>query len=286
MATYKQLVKPNTTIRVGIGWCLVMARLVYDVPAWQPSAWAQWRATKKKHRTRKHPKNVSVPIWFSHTGTYGGVYANWGHVAVWVPGKGYLTSPALSSYGQEWYQSIAEIERNFASKYVGWSEDIGGVAVVQKVTSKTPTKPATSSTAKHAAENATTIGRKFTMGIYKPAKPINIKEGALVRIKSAKNSFSAIGANRTGYLTATLWVNGKPGTTFEARLVKAVYDGKNKLKKVTGLRAVTGEINSKGRAKIQVSTAYKTGEGERIQPAISTSTSDLTVTRVNTDNIR
>lgn len=132
-----QLVQPNLNVTDGAGWCLRFTQSVYGLtgaPFWHPSAWAAWRATEYKH-TGPLP-NASVPVWFSHYGTYGDppTYGNWGHVVAYVPGKGFLSSPAWlrpgQTRGQLWLSSIEEVERTFNAKYVGWSEDLNGTRII------------------------------------------------------------------------------------------------------------------------------------------------------------
>lgn len=129
-----QLVKPNTSVTDGAGWCLRFTQSVYGTAAMHESAWKAWLATKHKH-TGALP-NLSVPVWFSHYGTYGypARYDNWGHVVAYVPGKGFLSSPAFLRPGQtrsqQWFPSIAAVEQAFNAKYVGWSEDLNGTRIV------------------------------------------------------------------------------------------------------------------------------------------------------------
>ncbi|MGO3147075.1 MAG: hypothetical protein ACTIJ6_05280 [Leucobacter sp.] len=128
----EQLVKPRTGVTDGAGWCHRMARAVFNAPLVYglDSATKAANATKYRHTTRKMP-NVAVPVWFWHYGTYGGVTGEFGHVVVWVPGRGFLTSPWYLAHGQEWYSTLEEIERRFNAKYRFWSEDINGLRVAE-----------------------------------------------------------------------------------------------------------------------------------------------------------
>ena len=120
-----QLIQPNLNTVGQVGYCLKYARQVFGVSAVYATAWQAWTATKYKHLDRNLP-NVSVLCWFS--------YQTAGHVVVYVPNKGYYSSPYKS--GQSYYvgSSIADIEAKYSSKYVGWSEDINNVRVAQEVT--------------------------------------------------------------------------------------------------------------------------------------------------------
>lgn len=72
--------------------------------------------------------DIAVPVWFWHYGTYGGVTGEYGHVVIWVPGRGFLSSP-VSGFGQLWLSSIEAVERTFNAKYRFWSRDINTLYV-------------------------------------------------------------------------------------------------------------------------------------------------------------
>jgi hypothetical protein len=117
--------------------CLRFVQSVYGAPVKHASAWDAWNATTLKHLDRNLPP-VSVPLWFSHYGTYQGVYANWGHVVSYFPDRGqYLSSPP-NGYGHTWLNSIEAVERMFNSRYVGWSEDLNGLQLVKYTTDPQP----------------------------------------------------------------------------------------------------------------------------------------------------
>jgi hypothetical protein len=120
-----QLIQPNLTVTGQVGYCLKYARQVFGVSAVYSTAWQGWLNAKYKHTDRNLP-NASILCWFS--------YQTAGHVVVYVPGKGYYSSPYKT--GQSYYvgTSIADIEAKYACKYVGWSEDINNVRVAQEVT--------------------------------------------------------------------------------------------------------------------------------------------------------
>lgn len=129
-----QLIQPDTTVTDGPGWCLRFTQKVWGAPAKYNSAWDAWLATQFKHNVNESiPNNLSVIVWFSHYGTYGSppTYDNWGHVVSFITGRGYLSSPGGNvTSGQRWFGTIGEVERFFNAKYVGWSEDINGLRVV------------------------------------------------------------------------------------------------------------------------------------------------------------
>lgn len=135
-----QLVAPNTGATDGTGMCLRFTQRVYHNlnPIYYNSAWDAWVGAQAKG-AGEVPWDISVPVYFSHWGSYGRplTYANWGHVVAWIPGRGFLSSPA-SGYGQQWFGSISEIERTFNSRYVGWAYDVGGLLVARTTDSEEP----------------------------------------------------------------------------------------------------------------------------------------------------
>lgn len=129
---YKQLVQPNLNAKGVIGECLHYARDVFGLPAKYPTAWSNWLATKYKH-TDKLP-NVAVPVWFSGAGGAG-------HVVVYVPNKGFYSSPWQKGTTHAVLPSISEIERIYRVKYVGWSEDLENAKVAISDIIKDMSKP-------------------------------------------------------------------------------------------------------------------------------------------------
>jgi hypothetical protein len=131
VTAFKQLVAPDTTVEDEAGYCHRMARAVYSAP-WLPgidSATKAANITQWRHYERDMP-NVAAVVWFDHWGTYGGVYANWGHVVAWIPGHGFLSSPHRG-IGQQWYPTLAAVERAFNCSFRFWSEDINGLRVAE-----------------------------------------------------------------------------------------------------------------------------------------------------------
>jgi len=125
---WTQLVAPDTSVKANAGMCLAFVQSVYGAPVKYRSAWEAWQATTQKHADQL--PTVSVPVWFSHYGTYGQPpsYENWGHVVAYIPGSGFLSSPG-EGYGSEMLATIEQVEQRFNSKYVGWSTDINGLQV-------------------------------------------------------------------------------------------------------------------------------------------------------------
>ena len=124
-----QLVYANPNIWCRPGWCLQYVREAFGIyPGVQPTATAGWNASPTKHRDRDFPAGKWVPVWFHLANVPAG------HVALMAPnGNVYSTSDDnntphchpdlddLINYYNRYGQPIT---------YLGWTEDIEGVAVV------------------------------------------------------------------------------------------------------------------------------------------------------------
>lgn len=125
-----QLVEPNTSVSAPAGSCLAFVQSVYGAPVQYKSAWQAWENVDGKQSGRDMPP-VSVPVWFSHYGTYGNppTYDNWGHVIAWIPSEGRFISSPGSGTGSQWFDSISAVESYFRASFVGWSTYINGLQV-------------------------------------------------------------------------------------------------------------------------------------------------------------
>lgn len=117
---YEQLIQPNLKIVGTPELCLVYVREVFGVAALYPTAAAAWQNAQYKH-TGTPPANA-VPIWFSYNQPTG-------HVAVWNNGTVYSTT----AQGDKTFTSIQALMNYIGEgiEYLGWSEDINNVRVVQ-----------------------------------------------------------------------------------------------------------------------------------------------------------
>lgn len=124
---YEQLIQPDLNVQGQDDECLVYVREVFGAPPKYSTATVGWQNLQYPHTG--NPPNNAVPIWFSWTGTINGVTQNYGHVAVWANGKIYSTS----AQGDKTFNSIQALVSYMGGdiKYLGWSEDINGVRVVQ-----------------------------------------------------------------------------------------------------------------------------------------------------------
>jgi len=140
MNAYQSLVTPNLGVRVLAGNCLGMAQRIVAAGGLYDSATESADATKYRHVVRTMPDAVCA-VYFTHWGTYGPSgkfprrYGNWGHVVIWVPGKGFASSsprPGETS-GPYFYQTLAEVERTFNCTFRFWSEDLNGKRLCEPV---------------------------------------------------------------------------------------------------------------------------------------------------------
>lgn len=142
--SYKQVKTPNldpviyqggVALNSWAGWCLAYVQTAFGTGWAGARAWHAWENAKKKHANRSFPKGVYFPVFFSHWGTYGGVYGNFGHVAIaYVHANGSMqiwSSPASAKPYADVFNSIEVIERTFNSSYVGWTEDLAGTDLIK-----------------------------------------------------------------------------------------------------------------------------------------------------------
>jgi len=140
---YVQIRNPDTSVGEAPGWCLGMAtKVFFGAQGGYGCATDAWNASPSKNGSREMPP-VAVPVWFSWWGNIDGTYKDWGHVVVWIPGRGFLSSPGrwTDPYGQQWFGSLEEIERWFGCQYVGFTLDImpnGEVAAITNDPTPTP----------------------------------------------------------------------------------------------------------------------------------------------------
>lgn len=133
MTGFKQLVTPNLNQTGKAGYCL---RFVGDSFVIKPrpykTALDAWHGAVSKHQDTL--PNVCVPVFFSWRGTIDGVTADYGDVAIYVPGAGVFGTP-LSGTGNRWDTNVQGRANAIGggAKYLGWSEDINGVRLVELI---------------------------------------------------------------------------------------------------------------------------------------------------------
>lgn len=137
MSNYTQVATPNLDIRASRGWCLQYADDAVNAPVRRDSAGLEYlaqRAAGNIH-TEEPPVGLWVPVFFDIT---SGEYDPYEHVA-WAynygDGRIEIHDSEVHSGARGVYNSIAEICRWFSIyglRYLGWSERIGGVQIVEK----------------------------------------------------------------------------------------------------------------------------------------------------------
>lgn len=130
--SYKQLRHPNLQQTDLTGYCLRFTRNAFGIGSKYEYAWLNWQSSKTRH-TDALP-NVAVPVWFTWTGTIDGIHRNWGDVAIWVPGRGVFGTPLKGGgNSNRWDASVQARAAAIGggAQYVGWTEDINDVKVVE-----------------------------------------------------------------------------------------------------------------------------------------------------------
>lgn len=123
----KQLITPNPHIKCYPGWCLMYVRQAFGLNGLYPSATAGWNAARYKHRDRNFPAGRWVPVWFQLG------EEPLGHVALMAPdGSVFSTSdPSNTPHHHPNLDHLLSYYRALRPTYLGWTEDIEGVAVVK-----------------------------------------------------------------------------------------------------------------------------------------------------------
>ena len=136
MTEYKQLVEADTSVVEFPHYGLRMTQNVFHAPVKHAWCWEAWLATEFKHTTDPLP-SYPVPVWFYATTPYSGHLHVAGQSVVWIPSLGaFLSNPSHPGQpeGQRWFNTIEDIEKAFNAKYVGWSEDINGLRLIEPIT--------------------------------------------------------------------------------------------------------------------------------------------------------
>lgn len=121
-----QLITPNPNITCIPGLCLVYVRETFGIGPKYPSAIAGWNASAYKHSDQQFPANASVPIWFSLSDN------EFGHVALHQPDGSVWSSSSPTSTTPVHHPSLSDLLSYYGGRlsYLGWTEDIEGVRVV------------------------------------------------------------------------------------------------------------------------------------------------------------
>lgn len=137
MAKYIQKTSPNLNIGANRGWCLQYADDVVNAPVRRESAGLEYLAQRAAGNIHEEepPVGLWVPVFFDIT---SGIYDPYEHVG-WAYNHGNgrieIHDSEVHSGARGVYNSLAEISgwfRVYGLRYLGWSERIGGVQVVEK----------------------------------------------------------------------------------------------------------------------------------------------------------
>jgi len=115
--------------------CLQYVRQAFGAPLVEPTATEGWNRAKYKHTDFNFPDGVAVPLWFAIPGVSAG------HVVIRMP-DGSVYSTSDNSNVPHHHPSLADLiwyygprvqpEYQLKLQYLGWSEDISTVRVVQE----------------------------------------------------------------------------------------------------------------------------------------------------------
>lgn len=130
---WEQLVTPNLNpvivengkvLKDWLGWCLAYVKTGFSAYGnTGDTAWKAWGNTQLPH-TDAVPTGVYFPVWFDG-------YKGMGHVVICKDGKCW-SSPLSHKASPDVFNSIAEVEKAYGVKYVGWSEDIANRKVIER----------------------------------------------------------------------------------------------------------------------------------------------------------
>jgi hypothetical protein len=171
---FTQLVTPNPNIWCRPGWCLEYVRSAFGLPIVEPSATKGWENADYKHHDTDFP-DAWVPLWFSIDEIPEG------HVALRSPdGRIYSTSTnANSPYVHPnldhliwFYGPRVEPEYQLHLRYLGWTEDISNVRVVENTTINVESVDDMGLTPEQAQQLAYIASPEFKRDIFTGAEPM------------------------------------------------------------------------------------------------------------------
>lgn len=197
---YQQLKSFISSVVGTPGNCLIYVRESFGIASnGTPTASAGWARAVYRH-SGTPPTNISVPIWFS--------WENSGHVASWVNGVIHSTT----AQGMKTFNSISALTSYIGQgiQYLGWSEDVDGVRVVEPEVTPTP-----------AGKTITLPANSGLWHLYKPGGPYNpavaadikgilnpAKFGGLTYPIVASLGDGIYRINSTDFGQGDLWTNG------------------------------------------------------------------------------
>ena len=113
-------------------YCLAYAYSFLGAKSKYGCAYDSWKYNSDKNYGYDYPKDVAVPLYFSWYGTIDGEYKNWGHCAVSYNNKIYSGPRVIhKDEGREIFNTIAEVEKAYGAKYLGYSSIINDIKVYE-----------------------------------------------------------------------------------------------------------------------------------------------------------
>lgn len=113
-------------------YCLAYAYSFLGAKSKYECAYDSWKYNSDKNYGYDYPKDVAVPLYFSWYGTIDGEYKNWGHCAVSYNNKIYSGPRVIhKDEGREIFNTIAEVEKAYGAKYLGYSSIINDIKVYE-----------------------------------------------------------------------------------------------------------------------------------------------------------
>ncbi|MDQ0825434.1 hypothetical protein QFZ60_001607 [Arthrobacter sp. B2I5] len=128
--TYRQLISPNPNVSCKPGWCLMYVQDTFGIAPVYPTATAAWNASTTKHWDYNFPPGCWVAVWFSLRDEPAG------HVALLAPDGSVYSSSHPTKTTPVHHASLDALIQYYAKAnpltYLGWTEDVEGVAVISK----------------------------------------------------------------------------------------------------------------------------------------------------------
>lgn len=216
---WSQLAAADSTVQDGANFCLRFTQKVFKAPALHPSAWSAWLATENKHADANFPDGVAVPVWYSWSGDIDGTgVKDWGHVATRFPDGRVLSSPG-SGYGQQWFSSVEAQAIAYGCSYVGWSEDLNGLQIVQFTDTPTPEDEDMANTQYFVALSDSPSQIVKANDVWARPAP-----GEPLRYLTAGQAHDWFAMNRLDFNSPNVF--GKPGEWFDAAFDEDRYAAK------------------------------------------------------------
>lgn len=119
-----QLVSPNLDYPARAGYCLEYVDRAFGILSGEPTAWQAWLNTQFKHQDQNFPP-LEFPVFFD--GFHGE-----GHVAIQTPNGVCSSPPNLGQVGHVVFPSVDALAKAYGVTYVGWSEDLTNVRVIEE----------------------------------------------------------------------------------------------------------------------------------------------------------